>query len=310
MPSIAATRRTRGPGVPRRARRRNSLRSPATSTAGTSAEAVGAWLVTSAGRVTIPDHDARRPTAATQFPPAHPPVQGNRGSRLLGSSLRRRVHVVMGLPTHEDFDDDPTNRHPCPRARSRRDRRRRLRRREPVRVRADVVDSGGVAVGVAPSLGRALEPAAGRRLGLRRRARRFRRDRRRQGRHERGRHERGRHERRRARTEAARTAAASPPCRPRTAIAVSARSRPASRSRTAPCSAGSRSARPTSARRCRCRTASGPPRSGEKELPAGGYKISAAVVKDVGNITFTGNGCKRGSDLAISGEQVAFLCRR
>ena len=47
-----------------------------------------------------------------------------------------------------------------------------------------------------------------------------------------------------------------------------------------------------------------------KELPAGGYKISAAVVKDVGNITFTGNGCKRGSDLAISGEQVAFLCRR
>jgi len=48
----------------------------------------------------------------------------------------------------------------------------------------------------------------------------------------------------------------------------------------------------------------------KKELPAGGYKIRAVVVKDVGKITFTGNGCKRGSDLAISGEQVAFLCLR
>jgi hypothetical protein len=49
----------------------------------------------------------------------------------------------------------------------------------------------------------------------------------------------------------------------------------------------------------------------KKELPAAGYKISsAAVVKDVGDIKFTGNGCKRGSDVAISGEQVAFLCRR
>ncbi|MFL6109795.1 MAG: hypothetical protein ACJ786_00355 [Catenulispora sp.] len=49
----------------------------------------------------------------------------------------------------------------------------------------------------------------------------------------------------------------------------------------------------------------------KKELPAAGYKISlAGVVKEIGDITFTGNGCKRGSDLAISGEQVAFLCRR
>jgi hypothetical protein len=48
----------------------------------------------------------------------------------------------------------------------------------------------------------------------------------------------------------------------------------------------------------------------KKELPAAGYKIRSAVVKDVGDITFTGNGCKRGSELAVSGEQVAFLCRR
>jgi hypothetical protein len=48
-----------------------------------------------------------------------------------------------------------------------------------------------------------------------------------------------------------------------------------------------------------------------KELPAAGYKISTAkVVKDVGDITFTGNGCKRGSDIAISGTHAAFLCRR
>ena len=48
-----------------------------------------------------------------------------------------------------------------------------------------------------------------------------------------------------------------------------------------------------------------------KELPAAGYKISRAkVVKDVGDITFTGNGCKRGSDIAISGTHAAFLCRR
>ena len=45
MSSIAATRRTRGPGVPRRDRRRNSLRRPTTSTAGTAVEAVGAWRV-------------------------------------------------------------------------------------------------------------------------------------------------------------------------------------------------------------------------------------------------------------------------
>ena len=49
----------------------------------------------------------------------------------------------------------------------------------------------------------------------------------------------------------------------------------------------------------------------KRELPAAGYKISSAVVhKEIGDIKFTGNGCKRGSDVAISGEQVAFLCRR
>jgi hypothetical protein len=48
-----------------------------------------------------------------------------------------------------------------------------------------------------------------------------------------------------------------------------------------------------------------------KQLPAAGYKISSAVVdKAIGDIKFTGNGCTRGSDLAISGEHVAFLCRR
>ena len=34
------------------------------------------------------------------------------------------------------------------------------------------------------------------------------------------------------------------------------------------------------------------------------------VEKGIGDIKFTGNGCKRGSDLAISGPHVAFLCRR
>jgi hypothetical protein len=49
----------------------------------------------------------------------------------------------------------------------------------------------------------------------------------------------------------------------------------------------------------------------KKELPGAGYKISsAAVEKEIGDIKFTGNGCKRGSDIAISGEQVAFFCRR
>lgn len=49
----------------------------------------------------------------------------------------------------------------------------------------------------------------------------------------------------------------------------------------------------------------------KKELPAAGYKVSSAAVKEaIGDIKFSGNGCKRGSDLAISGEQVAFLCRR
>ena len=48
----------------------------------------------------------------------------------------------------------------------------------------------------------------------------------------------------------------------------------------------------------------------KKELPAAGYKISSTVVKEVGDIKFIGKGCKRGSDIAISGEHVAFLCRR
>jgi hypothetical protein len=48
----------------------------------------------------------------------------------------------------------------------------------------------------------------------------------------------------------------------------------------------------------------------KKELPAAGYKISSTVVKEVGDIKFIGNGCKRGSDISISGEHVAFLCRR
>ena len=49
----------------------------------------------------------------------------------------------------------------------------------------------------------------------------------------------------------------------------------------------------------------------KKQLPAAGYKISSAkVVKEIGDIKFTGKGCKRGSDIAISGEQVAFFCRR
>ena len=48
----------------------------------------------------------------------------------------------------------------------------------------------------------------------------------------------------------------------------------------------------------------------KKELPAAGYKISSTVVKEVGDIKFIGMGCKRGSDIAISGEHVAFLCRR
>jgi hypothetical protein len=48
----------------------------------------------------------------------------------------------------------------------------------------------------------------------------------------------------------------------------------------------------------------------KKELPAAGYRISSTVVKEVGDIRFIGKGCKRGSDIAISGEHVAFLCRR
>jgi hypothetical protein len=49
----------------------------------------------------------------------------------------------------------------------------------------------------------------------------------------------------------------------------------------------------------------------KKQLPAAGYKIGSAKVRQaIGDIKFTGNGCKPGSDLQISGEHVAFLCRR
>jgi hypothetical protein len=47
------------------------------------------------------------------------------------------------------------------------------------------------------------------------------------------------------------------------------------------------------------------------QLPAAGYKVSSAKVSQAfGDIKFTGNGCTTGSDIAISGEHVAFLCNR
>jgi hypothetical protein len=47
------------------------------------------------------------------------------------------------------------------------------------------------------------------------------------------------------------------------------------------------------------------------QLPAAGYKVSSATVsRAFGAIKFTGNGCTTGSDIAISGEHVAFLCNR
>lgn len=49
----------------------------------------------------------------------------------------------------------------------------------------------------------------------------------------------------------------------------------------------------------------------KKELPVAGYKIASdKVSKGIGMIKFTGNGCKTGSDVDISDEHVAFLCRR
>jgi hypothetical protein len=41
-----------------------------------------------------------------------------------------------------------------------------------------------------------------------------------------------------------------------------------------------------------------------------GLPTHEKVEKEIGDIKFAGNGCKRGSDIAISGEQVAFFCRR
>jgi hypothetical protein len=49
----------------------------------------------------------------------------------------------------------------------------------------------------------------------------------------------------------------------------------------------------------------------KRELPAAGYKTTSfKVTKAIGDIKFSGNGCKSGSDLQISGEHVAFYCRR
>jgi hypothetical protein len=49
----------------------------------------------------------------------------------------------------------------------------------------------------------------------------------------------------------------------------------------------------------------------KKELPVAGYTIASDKVrKGIGVIRFSGNGCKAGSDLDISDEHVAFLCRR
>jgi hypothetical protein len=47
------------------------------------------------------------------------------------------------------------------------------------------------------------------------------------------------------------------------------------------------------------------------QLPTAGYKVSSAKVsRAFGDIKFSGNGCVVGSDIAISGEHVAFLCKR
>lgn len=47
------------------------------------------------------------------------------------------------------------------------------------------------------------------------------------------------------------------------------------------------------------------------QLPAAGYKVvSAKVSKAFGTITFTGKGCIAGSDIQVSGEHIAFLCKR
>ncbi|HEV7655241.1 MAG TPA: hypothetical protein VGP36_11015 [Mycobacteriales bacterium] len=47
------------------------------------------------------------------------------------------------------------------------------------------------------------------------------------------------------------------------------------------------------------------------QLPAAGYKfLGSTVSKAFGEIKFTGKGCIAGSDITVSGEHVAFLCRR
>jgi hypothetical protein len=47
------------------------------------------------------------------------------------------------------------------------------------------------------------------------------------------------------------------------------------------------------------------------QLPGAGYKfVGSTVSKSFGEIKFTGKGCITGSDIMVSGEHVAFLCRR
>jgi hypothetical protein len=47
------------------------------------------------------------------------------------------------------------------------------------------------------------------------------------------------------------------------------------------------------------------------QLPTAGYRfLGSTVSKSFGEIKFTGKGCITGSDIMVSGEHVAFLCRR
>jgi hypothetical protein len=47
------------------------------------------------------------------------------------------------------------------------------------------------------------------------------------------------------------------------------------------------------------------------QLPTAGYPVAKAeMVGGIGEITFSGNGCWAGSQLGISGQTVAFACKR
>lgn len=47
------------------------------------------------------------------------------------------------------------------------------------------------------------------------------------------------------------------------------------------------------------------------QLPAAGYTVTSIKVKQAfGTILFTGKGCIAGSDIQVSGEHIAFLCKR